>query len=60
MTLKQAKAILKPVGVSVNKMDSGDYRVCLHGADPITAYYTDDLEDAVLTGLHMASSHRLR
>lgn len=52
-TLAQAKAILRAVGVTINKCH-GEYRVNLLGAGEGPAYYTDDIQDAVDTGLRMA------
>lgn len=52
-TLVQAKATLRAVGVTISKRH-GEYRVNLRGGREATAYYTDDIEDAVNTGLRMA------
>ncbi len=48
MTIKAAKALLGP-SVTLRKRD-GEYRVCLVGGSEDSAYYTDWLDDAVLTG----------
>lgn len=59
MKLKEAKDVLRPLGLSIN-IKWGEYRV----APLITqtmpprksedwAYYTNDLDDAVSTGRHM-------
>jgi len=53
-TLKDAKATLRALGMSINKNQWGEYRVNFLGGDEAGAYYTDDLEDAVNTGKHMA------
>jgi hypothetical protein len=52
MTQEQAKAILKIVGVTLVAGD--EYRVNIRGGSEATAYYTDDIQDAVKTGLAMA------
>jgi len=59
ITLAEAKTILRGHGMTLSKRD-GEYRVNF-GPDPggggahseETAYYTDNLFDAVMTGLHM-------
>ena len=53
MTLKDAKAKLAFVNVTLRKRD-GEYRVNFKDGKEATAYYTDCLEDAVVTGLAMA------
>lgn len=52
-TLEQARAQLAPLGVVLTKSD-GEYRVNFKGGAEATAYYTDDLNDAVGTGKAMA------
>jgi thioredoxin reductase (NADPH) len=61
MTLAQAKAILTPIGIVLSKTD-GEYRVNFRGGGESTAYYTNDIEDAVATGKSMAKEgqHRNR
>lgn len=50
---------LASLGVSIRfNRDYGEYRVNLHGGSEDTAYYTDDLEDAYLTGIFMSKSLR--
>jgi hypothetical protein len=53
MTLRQAQARLRAVGVTLTKYD-GEYRVNVKGGMEISAYYTNDLDDAVVTGEDMA------
>jgi hypothetical protein len=64
MTLVEARVILKPHGITLNRQH-GEYRVAFRlpyrtkqqgrAFDPEkTAYYTNDLDDAVGTGLAMA------
>ena len=57
-TVADAKRILRERGISVNKRD-GEYRVNFLGGEEATAYYTDDIEDAIRTGLAMATSRDL-
>lgn len=52
MTIREAKAELRKVGVTLNKRN-GEFRVNLAGGSEATAYYTDDLDDAYCTGLQM-------
>lgn len=57
MTLAQAKAACKAVGMSLRKRD-GEYRVTLRNVDPQLAeriaYYTNDISDAVATAVAMS------
>ena len=56
MTVKQAKAELKSLGLTIKKMECGDYRVAVaydNNAE-VCAYYTNDLRDAVATARIMA------
>ena len=53
-TLKQAKEILKDTCMSIRKLD-GEYRVNFRDGFESTAYYTNDLNDAVGTALNMAT-----
>jgi hypothetical protein len=52
MTL-QTKSIARHLGLTLRKVRSGDYRVSFPDGSE-TAYYTDDLEDAVNTAVEMA------
>lgn len=52
-TLAQAKEEMDLLGIAISKR-SGEYRVNFRGGDEGTAYYTDDLGDAVATGRDMA------
>jgi hypothetical protein len=52
MTLADAKHELAPLDVVLSKKD-GEYRVNRRGAGEGPAYYTDDLQDAVMTGRKM-------
>jgi hypothetical protein len=48
MTMKQARTALQEIGYTIKKED-GEYRVNLSGGNEATAYYTEDLNDAVNT-----------
>lgn len=59
LTLKAVRIALRGVGVGVSYTeDLGEYRVNFIGARESTAYYTDDLEDALLTGLIMSAMRK--
>lgn len=55
MTLKEARAILSPLGISLRKTEYGEYRVNFKGGKEATAGYQTDLDDAVATGRDMAA-----
>jgi hypothetical protein len=54
MTLQEAKSIARHLGLTLRKVRSGDYRVNFRDGDETTAYYTDNLEDAVNSAVEMA------
>jgi hypothetical protein len=54
MTLQQAKSIARHLGLTLRKVRSADYRVNFRDGNETTAYYTDNLEDAVNTAVEMA------
>lgn len=54
LTLKTATALLSEMGFSLRKRD-GEFRVNIHNGAEETAYYTDDIQDAVDTAKHMAT-----
>jgi hypothetical protein len=54
MTLPEAKSIARHLGLTLRLLRSGKYRVNFRDGNEITAYYTDDLEDAVNTAVEMA------
>jgi hypothetical protein len=54
MTLQEAKSIARHLGLTLRKVRSGDYRVNFRDGNATTAYYTDNLEDAVNTAVEMA------
>lgn len=55
MTLKEARAILTPLGISLRKTEYGEYRINFKGGKEATAGYQTDLDDAVATGRDMAA-----
>ena len=54
MTPQEAKSIARHLGLTLRKVRSGDYRVNFRDGNETTAYYTDNLEDAVNTAVEMA------
>ena len=54
MTHQEAKSIARHLGLTLRKVHSGDYRVNFPDADESTAYYTDNLEDAINAAVEMA------
>ena len=59
MTLQEAKSIARHLGLTLRKVRSGHYRVNFCDGDETTAYYADDLEDAVNTAVEMARKREL-
>jgi hypothetical protein len=59
MTLQEAKAIARHLGLTLRKVRSGDYRVSFRDGDETTAYYTDNLEDAINAAVAMARKREL-
>jgi hypothetical protein len=59
MTLQEAKSIARHLGLTLRQVRSGDYRVNFRDGDDTTAYYTNDLEDAVNTAVEMARKREL-
>ena len=56
ITLQEAKSIARHLRFTLRQVCSGDYRVNFRDGNEITAYYTDNLEDAVNTAVEMAAS----
>jgi len=54
MKLQKAKSIARHLGLTVRQLRSGNYRVNFRDGNETTAYYTDNLEDAVSTAVEMA------
>ena len=58
-TLREAKSIARHLRLTLRKVRSGHYRVNFRDGDETTAYYTDNLEDAVKTAVEMARKREL-
>ena len=54
MMLQEAKSIARHLGLTLRHVRSGAYRVNFRDGNETTAYYTDNLEDAVKTAVEMA------
>src|SRR4030095_9523028 len=54
MTLQEAKSIARHLRLTLRHVCSGAYRVNFRDGNETTAYYTDNLEDAVKTAVAMA------
>jgi L-ribulose-5-phosphate 3-epimerase UlaE len=59
MTLQEAKSIARHLGLTLRAVRFGNYRVNFRDGNETTAYYTDDLEDAVNTAVEMARKRGL-
>ena len=59
MTLQEAKSIARHLALTLRKVRSGAYRVNFPDADDSTAYYTDNLEDAINAAVEMARKRAL-
>jgi hypothetical protein len=53
MTLQEAKSIARHLGLTLRQVRSGAYRVNFRDGSETTAYYADNLEDAVNTAVEM-------
>jgi hypothetical protein len=60
MTLRKAKSIARHLRLTLRQLCSGDYRVNFRDGTETTAYYTNNLEDAVHTAVEMARKRALR
>lgn len=58
LSLASVKGQLRAIGMTVNKSRYGEYRVNFSGGTEATAYYTTTLDDALATGIAMASEGR--
>ena len=54
ITLQEAKSIARHLGLTLRQVRSGAYRVNFRDGNEMTAYYTDNLEDAVKTAIEIA------
>jgi len=55
MTVKEATKTLQQHGVALKRTEFNEFRVNFKHGTEATAYYTDDLIDAVNTGIDMAT-----
>ncbi len=53
-TLQEAKSIARRLRLTLRKVNSGHYRVNFRDGNEATAYYTDNLEDAIDAAVEMA------
>lgn len=54
MTINEAKVEMRRIGIVLKKISAtGEYRVNFQGGKERTAYYTNDLHDALDTGRDM-------
>ena len=53
ITLQEAKSIARHLGLTLRQVRSGEYRVNFRDGNETTAYYTDNLDDAVKTAVEM-------
>jgi hypothetical protein len=53
ITLQEAKSIARHLGLTLRQVRSGAYRVNFRDGNETTAYYTDNLDDAVKTAVEM-------
>jgi hypothetical protein len=60
MTLQEAKSIARHLGLTLRKVRSGDYRVNFRDGNETTAYYRDNLEDALNTAVAVARKRALK
>jgi hypothetical protein len=51
IALQKAKSIARHLGLTLRQLCSGYYRVNFRDGNETTAYYTDNLEDAVNTAV---------
>jgi hypothetical protein len=59
ITLQEAKSIARQLGLTLRQVRSDNYRVNFRDGNETTAYYTDNLEDAVNTAVEMARKRAL-
>ena len=59
ITLQEAKSIARHLGLTLRQLRSSNYRVNFRDGNETTAYYTDNLEDAVNAAVAMARKREL-
>jgi hypothetical protein len=60
MTTKDAKLELSKLGIVISKTEHGEFRVNFKGGSESSAYYTNDLGDAVGTGRLMGQQRQVQ
>jgi hypothetical protein len=60
MTLQEAKSIARHIRLTLRSVRSGNYRVNFRDGNEATAYYTNNVEDAVKAAVEMARRRALR
>lgn len=60
LTSREVRTKFKTLGLTISKTDYDEWRVNFMGGKEATAYYTDDLEDAYLTGCRMARANQVK
>jgi hypothetical protein len=60
MTIRDAKLELAKLGMVLSKTEYGEFRVNFKGGSEATAYYTNDLEDAIGTGRLMGQQRQVQ
>lgn len=61
MTIREAQAIARSLGVTISRTSTpGEFRVNVRGGSEATAYYTDDIQDALDTARAMARGSAAR
>jgi uncharacterized circularly permuted ATP-grasp superfamily protein len=62
-TFKQAQTFIRLCGITMNRTEAGDFRVAFRKdqvqCPEASAYYTNDLDDAVQTALAMVGAQRV-
>jgi hypothetical protein len=58
MMLQEAKSIARHLGLTLRQVRSGAYRVNFRDGNEATAYYADNLEDAVNTAVEMVRTRQ--
>lgn len=58
MNLKQCQMIAAKLGMTITRTEHDEYRVNFRNGNEDTAYYTDDLRDAIGTANAMYNSRK--
>ena len=60
MTIKQAKAVLAPLNITIRRSYGEEFCVRIKGSPAGHGYFTTDINDAVQTGKLMAQQEAMR